>query len=44
MRVATIFTGVAAATVGMTQVANAQGAAYPASALRELMIRRLTLA
>ena len=31
MRVATIFTGVAAATVGMTQVANAQDAAHPAA-------------
>ena len=29
MRVATVFTGVAAATVGMTQVANAQDAARP---------------
>ena len=31
MRVATIFTGVAAATVGVTQVANAQDAAHPAA-------------
>jgi hypothetical protein len=31
MRVATVFTGVAAATVGMTQVANAQEVAHPAA-------------
>jgi hypothetical protein len=31
MRVATIFTGVAACTAGMTQVANAQEAAHPAA-------------
>jgi hypothetical protein len=30
MRVATLFTGVAAATVGMTQMANAQDAGQPA--------------
>jgi hypothetical protein len=30
MRVATLFTGAAAATVGMTQVANAQDVAHPA--------------
>jgi hypothetical protein len=31
MRVATIFTGVAAATIGMTQVAQAQETAHPAA-------------
>jgi hypothetical protein len=35
MRVATIFTGVAAVTVGMTQVANAQEITHPARAIAQ---------